>query len=281
MAKRGAKVLAAARRMPELQAVVKRCKELGSPDSTAVRLDLLDTDSHNGLVQELLAQHGNIDILVNNAGRSQRALVQDTDLQVDIGMLALNVTGVISITKALLPHFLSRGAGQILTTSSVAGKVGSTISASYSASKHAVQGFFNALRSEVGAAGISVHLACPGPVATPIQENAFSTSVEAKVDTSAPDTTKRMTAERCAHLMAVQLHNRLYEAWMAPQPILLFTTLGQYLPSLFTTLQVGWYGPTRIKAFKSGDMGYSAVNSTGGVLAGIIGAFAGSKAKQE
>ncbi|CAE7857854.1 DHRS7, partial [Symbiodinium sp. KB8] len=176
-------------------------------------------------------------------------------------MLALNVTGVISITKALLPHFLQRGAGQIMVTSSVAGKVGSTISASYSASKHAIQGYFNALRSEVGFRGISVHLACPGPVATPIQEHAFAETAGAKVDTSKPDTTKRMTAARCAHLMAVQLHHGVYEAWMAPQPILLFTALGQYMPTLFTSLQTLWYGPARVKAFRSGDMGYSAVNS--------------------
>ena len=77
---------------------------------------------------------------------------------------------------------------------SQAGKVGSTISASYSASKHAIQGYFNALRSEVGFRGISVHLACPGPVATPIQEHAFAETAGAKVDTSKPDTTKRMTA---------------------------------------------------------------------------------------
>lgn len=119
MASRGAKVLAAARRLPLLEKVVKKCASLGGAGSEAVQLDMLDTDSHAGVISGLLKKHERIDILVNNAGRSQRAMVEDTALEVDVGMLALNVTGVISITKALLPHFLQRGAGQIMVTSSV------------------------------------------------------------------------------------------------------------------------------------------------------------------
>lgn len=79
--------------------------------------------------------------------------------------------------------------------------------------------------------------------------------------------------------MAVQLHHGVYEAWMAPQPILLFTALGQYMPTLFTSLQTLWYGPARVKAFRSGDMGYSAVNSASGAFAGILSAILGKSPK--
>ena len=65
-----------------------------------------------------------IDILVNNGGRSQRALIEDTDLAVDRAMIELNTLGTISLTKAVLPHFKKRKSGHVVVTSSVAGKMG-------------------------------------------------------------------------------------------------------------------------------------------------------------
>ena len=69
-----------------------------------------------------------IDILVNNAGRSQRAFVKDTKLEVDQAIMELNYIGVISLTKAVLPHMLTNKKGHIVVTSSVAGKLGKFIS---------------------------------------------------------------------------------------------------------------------------------------------------------
>ena len=61
---------------------------------------------------------------MNNAGRAQRALVEKTSLEVDQGLLDLNVVGVISLTKAVLPHMIERHEGQIVVVSSLAGKIG-------------------------------------------------------------------------------------------------------------------------------------------------------------
>ena len=61
---------------------------------------------------------------MNNAGRAQRALVEKTSLEVDQGLLDLNVVGVISLTKAVLPHMIERHEGQIVVVSSVIGKIG-------------------------------------------------------------------------------------------------------------------------------------------------------------
>ena len=61
---------------------------------------------------------------MNNAGRAQRALVEKTSLEVDQGLLDLNVVGVISLTKAVLPHMIERHEGQIVVVSSVTGKLG-------------------------------------------------------------------------------------------------------------------------------------------------------------
>ncbi len=65
-----------------------------------------------------------IDILVNNSGRSQRSMAEDTELAVHQEMMDVNYTGVISLTKAVLPHFMERKQGHIVVTSSVAGKLG-------------------------------------------------------------------------------------------------------------------------------------------------------------
>ena len=66
-----------------------------------------------------------IDILVNNSGRSQRSLVVDTpNIDVDQAMMDINVIGPISLTKAVVPHMIKQKSGQIVVTSSVAGKVG-------------------------------------------------------------------------------------------------------------------------------------------------------------
>ncbi len=277
LASNGAKVICAARSLDKLSTVATKCAELGGAGSAAAKIDMLDTSSHVSFAESVEAKHGPIDILVANAGRSQRALVEETSLDVDIAMLNLNVIGVISITKAVLPSMLKRGAGAIMATSSVAGKLGSTISASYSASKHAIQGFFNALRTEVGYRGITVHLACPGPVATPIQANAFSSSTDAAVDTSQPDTTKRMEAQRCAELMATQLYHGQFETWLAPQPFLLFMYISQLAPTFFMALQTQWYGPKRVQAFLGGSMGYEVVQSPLSVLKGILGAMFGGQ----
>lgn len=65
-----------------------------------------------------------VDILVNNSGRSQRALISETSLEVDKQVIELNTFGTISLTKALLPHFIQNKKGHFVVTSSVAGKVG-------------------------------------------------------------------------------------------------------------------------------------------------------------
>ena len=65
-----------------------------------------------------------IDILVNNGGRSQRALIEETELDVDKALIDLNVLGTLSLTKAVLPHFAARQTGHVVVTSSVAGKIG-------------------------------------------------------------------------------------------------------------------------------------------------------------
>jgi short-subunit dehydrogenase len=151
LAARGATLILCARRVDRLVDVARRCMEAGAPDAVAQKLDVTDFDSHKATVDSLVRRFGRVDVLVNNAGASQRALASETPLSVDREMFTLNVFGVMNVTRAVLPHMLAAGRGHIVTTSSVAGKTGSPISASYAATKHALQGWFDSLRMEVRA----------------------------------------------------------------------------------------------------------------------------------
>jgi dehydrogenase/reductase SDR family member 7 len=142
-------------------------------------------------------------------------------------MVDLNVIGVISVTTAVLKHMLLAGSGQIMTTSSIAGRLGSPTGSTYSATKHAVIGYMSALRSEVGARGVGVTLACPGPTATEITEHAFTETAGKEVGSEAMRTDGRLSAGRCAQLMTKALYYHVYEVWIASQPFLLFTYISQ------------------------------------------------------
>ena len=123
---------------------------------------------------QALARFGRIDALVNNAGVSQRSLCKDTDMSVYQKLMDVDVMGQIALTKAVLPHMLERGSGHLAVTSSVAGKVGAPMRTGYCAAKHAVMGFFDALRAEVEGQGVSVSTITPGFIRTDISRNALA-----------------------------------------------------------------------------------------------------------
>lgn len=259
LAPRGAKLILAARREDRLAAVADTLRRKFGSEVLTLRLDVEAFDTHAAAIQAAIAKFGHIDIFVNNAGRSQRALVEETSPTVDAEMMRLNVLAPMALTKAVLPHMLARKSGHIVFTSSVAGKVGSPLSATYSACKHAIQGFGAATYAELGSRGINVTLVCPGPVRSEITLHAFVDKPGAKLGVD-EDNSTRMTAERCAHLMAAGMWARLPEVWLSPQPVLLFTYLGQYAPSLAAFL-APIVGAARVAAFRKGSTGYGSVQS--------------------
>jgi short-subunit dehydrogenase len=155
-----------ARRTDELERVRARC---ANPDQVfLLPLDVSDFDAATRSGAQALAFTGRVDILVNNAGVSQRSLVRETLFEVDRRMMDINFLGTVAVTKSVLPHFLEKGGGHIVTVSSVTGKYGTPYRSAYAASKHALHGFFDSLRAELEDSGISVTMICPGFVSTPI-----------------------------------------------------------------------------------------------------------------
>ncbi|XP_078357859.1 dehydrogenase/reductase SDR family member 7-like isoform X1 [Oculina patagonica] len=245
LAKYGCKLVLSARRKDELERVKDKCAAVASElnpsfnkdkDILVLPLDLQKFDTHEKLTQDVLKHFGKVDILVNNAARAQmKALVNKTSLEVDRALLDLNVVGTISLTKAVLPHMIKRHEGQIVVVSSIAGKFGSPYSATYCASKHALQGYFDSARMELVEHNIHVQTVLPGPVQSNLRLQSFTEDIN-KVwgstrmsDVDLPV----MSTERCAQLMAVGMANNLDEVWISENPMLLMTYINQYFPNFF------------------------------------------------
>ena len=171
----GVRLVLSARRQEELNRVKQRCTGLGmeSAHVLVLPLDVTDHDAMPATVKTVLDTFGRTDMLINNAGISQRSLCVDTDMAVYRQLFEVDVLGQIALTKAVLPGMLAQGSGHIAITSSVAGKIGVPKRTGYCAAKHAVMGFYDALRAETAPHGIQVTTITPGFIKTNISVNAL------------------------------------------------------------------------------------------------------------
>jgi NAD(P)-dependent dehydrogenase (short-subunit alcohol dehydrogenase family) len=149
-----------------LEALVAELRAAGG-DALAVAADISDPAACANAVGTCLAHFGALDGLINNAGISARSLLVDTDPSVIRRVMEVNFFGAANLTRAALDAIVARR-GFIVAISSVAGfspLVGRT---AYAASKHALHGFFDSLRSEIEGAGVQVTLVCPSFIRTGI-----------------------------------------------------------------------------------------------------------------
>ncbi len=161
LASAGAVVGVCARRTALLDAVLSDCRA-SSPESMAWTVDLADLDGIEAFAAQVERDLGPIDILVNNAG-----MVRTTRLpKVDWGLVEeLNRTNYLSpvrLTLALLPAMLERGAGQVMTVSSVGARLAPPAESAYAASKAALSAFFEAAAADLWFSGVTFHLIYPG-----------------------------------------------------------------------------------------------------------------------
>jgi NAD(P)-dependent dehydrogenase (short-subunit alcohol dehydrogenase family) len=132
------------------------------------QLDVTDFERITTFVNEILRDHGRIDVLVNNAGFAMAGFIEDIKLEEIRLQFETNFFGGVAMTKAVLPTMRQQHSGHIIMISSVGGLHGSPIISSYSASKHALEGWTETLRLEVRHLGINVVLVEPGAFATDI-----------------------------------------------------------------------------------------------------------------
>lgn len=197
LAAEGARLVLSARRQSVLAEVGKECLAAGAADVQILPMDITDHAAMPAAVAAVEERHGRVDLLVNNAGISQRSLCLETDLSVYRQLLEVDVLGQIALTQAVLPGMVQRGAGHLAVTASVAGKVGVPLRTGYCAAKHAVMGFFDALRTEVAHQGIRVTTIVPGFINTDIARNALTGS-GAPTGEQDEDIANGLPVEECA-----------------------------------------------------------------------------------
>jgi NAD(P)-dependent dehydrogenase (short-subunit alcohol dehydrogenase family) len=134
--------------------------------------DVTDAEACARAVAAAVERFGAIDVLVNNAGISHRSSLAETDLAVIRRVMDVNFYGAVNCTKAALPRLVERR-GMIIAISSVAGYTPLIARTGYAASKHALHGFFESLRTEVAPQGVDVMMVCPSFIATRIDRNAL------------------------------------------------------------------------------------------------------------
>ena len=168
----GGYAILSGRNVAELQRVAT---ETGATERCLILpFDTVDYASLADKVAAAIAFQGHIDVLVNNAGISQRSPALDTDLSVYQRIVDVDLLAPIALTQALLLHMVSRGSGQIVMISSVAGKAGVPMRTAYCAAKHGLIGYADALRSEVAGQGVKVLVVAPGSVKTNVSRNALN-----------------------------------------------------------------------------------------------------------
>lgn len=205
----GAKLVLSARRRAELDQVAAKCA--GEP--FVLPLDLAQSDTFPTAVAAVLERFPRIDVLVHNGGISQRALVQDTQLDVDRRIMEVNYFGTVALTKAVLPAMSQAKSGQIVVVSSVMGKIGTPQRSAYAASKHALHGFFDCLRAEVSDNGLAVTLVCPGYIRTEISKNAL-TGDGTPTNTIGENIAAGYPADRTAQQIIKAVHERKSEVYV-------------------------------------------------------------------
>lgn len=221
-----------------LQKVSDECKDKGSKTFLAP-MDLSDEDSIKTTAQKVLDKEPEIDCLYQFAGISQRSLVSETPLFVDRKIFEINFFGAVALTKIVLPQMIKNGGGQLAVTSSLVGKFGFPYRSSYSATKHALHGFFESLRAENKAHNIRVSILIPGRVQTNISLNAIDKDgkTHGKMD---PGQATGISAEKAAKIICRNLKKEKKEILVGSKELIM-VHIRRFLPGVY------YYLSTRIK----------------------------------
>jgi NAD(P)-dependent dehydrogenase (short-subunit alcohol dehydrogenase family) len=165
-AQAGWTTIATMRDTGKAEALLKAAAEHAVADRVQVkRLDVADADSITACLDEVIAEHGRLDALVNNAGAARVGTIEQMSLDDVRATMEVNFFGVVSATRAALPH-LRASRGRVITVTSVGGAVGQPFNEAYCAAKFAVEGFYEALAPVAKRFGIHVSIVEPGAVNT-------------------------------------------------------------------------------------------------------------------
>lgn len=196
LAARGARLVLAARDEKAVEAVADECRALGA-QVVAVRADVTVERDCQAIVAGAVLAFGRVDTLVNNAGITMWARFDEIeDVSILERIMRVNYLGAVYCTRHALPY-LRETRGRIVGIASLAGLFGVPTRTGYSASKHAMAGFFDSLRIELAGSGVTVTMIYPGFVATGIREAALGPDGYPRPVSPAGEGTA-MSVEECA-----------------------------------------------------------------------------------
>ncbi|MCS7004191.1 MAG: SDR family oxidoreductase [Cytophagales bacterium] len=200
------------------ETVDRTVQELKNRNIQAIGIvaDVSSLQDNYRMAAQVINQYGKIDILINNAGISMRALFEEVDISVIHTIMNINFFGAVYATKVCLPY-IRQTKGSIVGISSIAGFRGLPARTGYSASKFALQGFLEALRTELLPTGVHVLIACPGFTQSNIRKSALLKDGKPQGE-SPRDESKEMPAEEVA--------KRIYTATLQRKKLLIMTTQG-------------------------------------------------------
>ncbi len=206
--------------------------------------DVSHEDECKRFIHSTIETFGTIDILINNAGISMRSLFDDAETDVIRRLMDVNFMGAVYCTKAALPYIISQK-GTIVGVSSTAGYRGLPGRSGYSASKFALQGWLEALRTELYDTGVHVMWVSPGFTTSNIRNTALNSEGVGQGE-SPLDESKLMSAETCAKyiLSAIEKRKRVLVLTFTGK---LTVFLNKFFPSLTDKLVHRYY-------FKNGEL---------------------------
>lgn len=224
----GSKIFITGRNLTDLHQAVTDLKSKGI-DAHGFQADVSVEDDNRKMAEEAIQKFGRIDVLINNAGISMRALFSEVDLDVVKKVMDINFYGVLYATKYCLPEIMKHK-GSVVGISSIAGYRGLPGRTGYSASKFALNGFLEVLRTEMLKKDVHVLTACPGFTASNIRKRSLTKDGTSQGE-SPRDEAAMMSAEECAQ--------HIYRATVKRKKILILTSQGmltvflnKFLPGL-------------------------------------------------
>jgi dehydrogenase/reductase SDR family member 7 len=272
------KLILSSRNVDRLQRVALNCKQRQQRLTTKNRepcqvvvlpMDVtsapeeLEEVIQNKLIPELpsAGQRPYLDCVIFNAGQGHQSKVQETKPETTLRMFQVNAIPPIILTQLLLHHQIIAAPTttkcdkpQIMLTSSVGGRMGLPLSASYAASKHALHGYAASLQAECSS-WLRVDMLCPGPIDTEFFQNQPKKGSTTTILFSKGKSPLKMPVERLASLSMSHMVRRSStgeEAWIAKQPTLLGMYLQQYMPWLWRWALNQKIGPKRVSLYEQG-----------------------------
>lgn len=242
----GAKVVITGRNAAKLEEVSQKLTK-ENIQNIALVADVSIEQDNKDLVEKTIAQFGKIDVLINNAGISMRALFEDLDMKVFQKVMDINFYGTVYATKHCLPHILATK-GSIVGVSSINGYRGTPARTAYTASKYAMQGFLEALRTEVMKRGVHVLVACPGFTNSNIRNAALT--ADGSVQGESPrEEEKMMSSEAVAEAVLKATRKRKRDIVLTTQGKLA-VFLNKWMPGMMDNIVYNHMAKEKDSPFK-------------------------------